>query len=129
MIGFLLNTLCSLAPTRLLGIPESFPFRESRITGLGDASGLAVRKIRFKDILNADLDVEEEATLKAALIETSIKLVDTAADMWIGKSSFEEIFNPALRVYQQLSSKGCHEQLPRTIQVSRSHLSRTNQAG
>jgi nucleolar protein 14 len=117
MIGFLANTLSSLAPTKLSAEASSYPRHESRIAGMKNAKGVAVRNIKFEDAFNADLGAQEEATLKASLIGASIKLVDAAADMWIDKSAFQEVFEPALSVYRHLGSKGNYAQLPSAIQV------------
>jgi nucleolar protein 14 len=117
VVGFLLNTLCALSPTKPASIPGSFPYHEAKLTRLEGAHDVLVRRLRLVDIINGVSDVDGEKTIKVGLMDTSIKLLDAAADLWNGKSAFEEVFNPALKILRHLGGKSCHVELPENIQV------------
>ncbi|ELR10502.1 nucleolar complex protein 14 [Pseudogymnoascus destructans] len=113
--AFLLNTLCALGPTKMGNVPANFPYHEPKFDSRLDA--LPEQKTRMLTLMDCSiqyLSPEDENQLKAALLETSIKLFDAAADVWTEKSGFPETFSPALKVLKHLGSKACREHLPRS---------------
>jgi nucleolar protein 14 len=118
LVGFLLNTLCALAPTKLSKVPGCFHYHDSKVPRLDNAQDISVRKLSLIDARNLDLSLQDEIALKLSLLETSLKVIGTAADVWTGKPAFQEVFDPALRIIQHFSSKGCHSKLPKSIQVN-----------
>ncbi len=117
IVGFLLNNLCALSPARPERIPGSFAYHESKLPRLEDAHDVQVRKLSISDIKDRELSPEGDIALKLALIEASIKLLDAAAETWIGKSAFREVFDPVLEILRHLGGKLCRGKLPGSIQV------------
>jgi nucleolar protein 14 len=115
--GFLLNTICALCPRRPSTIPQTFAYHESKLDRIDDAHDIQTRNLKFSDTKNQVLGWQEEAVLKATLVETSIKLINAAADMWTGKPAFQEVFDPAFTILRHLGGKTCHEKLPGSTQV------------
>jgi nucleolar protein 14 len=104
-------------------VPANFPYHEPKFDSRLDA--LPEQKTRMLTLMDCsiqDLSPEEETELKAALLETSIKLFDVAADVWTEKSGFPETFSPALKVLKHLGSKACREHLPRSTTVRLNYL-------
>jgi nucleolar protein 14 len=48
--------------------------------------------------------IRDPEALKVALLDTTARLLDAAADLWSGKEAFYETFEPALRVLKHLNS-------------------------
>jgi nucleolar protein 14 len=116
--GFVMNTLCALAPLKMPKVPGNFPYHEPKSDFRVDAgSGQSTRMLTLLDTTSRDLSSEEETEVEVALVETSIKLLDAAADVWTGKSAFPEIFTPALKVLRHFEGKACRQKLPESVQV------------
>lgn len=122
VMGFLLNTVCALCPRRLSTTPETFVYHESKLGRIDDGHNIQTRNLNFYDTKNQVLNGQAETALKTILLETSIKLLDTVADIWTGKPAFQEVFDPALTILRHLGSKACREKLPRSTQVSSKNL-------
>ncbi|KAI0482815.1 Nop14-like protein [Xylariaceae sp. FL0804] len=114
VMNFCLNTLVSLAPTRTDKQLGNFPRHEpSPGTRIKNASHVSVRKMGLLDCIeNEHLINEEAASAKVAVVDTTLQLLETAADMYSGKSSFIESFEPVVHVLAQLSTKPCKAMLP-----------------
>lgn len=119
LVGFLLNTICALIPTKLSKVPGCFHYHDSKVTRLHNAEHIVVRKLSLADTKKQVLSSQDEIELKLSLLETSVKAIDAAADVWTGKPAFQEIFDSALRVLQYCSCKACRLKLPECIQVNR----------
>lgn len=117
VIGFLLNTLCAFCPLKPPKIPGTFAYHESQISRLGDAHNAQTGKLNLLATRNKVLDLQEEMVLKATLIETSIRLLDTASDTWNGMLSFQEVFDPASTILRHLEANKCLGRLPASTQV------------
>jgi nucleolar protein 14 len=117
VIGFLLNALCALCPSKLSKIPATFAFHDSKISRLDYAHDVQIRCLNLLDTNNQVLDLQEETTLKITLIETSIRLLDAAADTWTGKLSFQEVFEPTLTILRHIGASDYHRKLPTSAQV------------
>ncbi|KAH0544459.1 hypothetical protein FGG08_001356 [Glutinoglossum americanum] len=113
VMNYVLNALCILAPARLRVVPGNFPYHEpASPLRLQNAVAGHVHCLRFWDILPQELPDGEKSRLKAALIETHVTLIDSAAELWAGKSAFYEVFEPAFKVLQFLAGKECRKWLP-----------------
>lgn len=113
VINFVLNTVCALAPVpspaQLGNFPIHNPPAASRIES---AKTAAPRRLTFVDCLQADLDNSQTASLKVAILDTTLQALDSAADTWTGKSSFIETFGQGISVLKHLISPSCRPHLP-----------------
>ena len=122
VVGFLMNTLCAVAPAKMSKIPANFPYHEPKGDFRIDAPAAATRMLSLKDTINRDIsDVEAEA-VESALAITCLSLLDAAADTWNGKSSFLEIFRPAEKVVKHFTTKKCSGRLPKSLKVCLAEL-------
>ncbi|RDA94467.1 hypothetical protein CP533_2236 [Ophiocordyceps camponoti-saundersi (nom. inval.)] len=116
VLNFCLNTLCALSPvspTEQLGnFPEHEPSCGTRIE---NAQAIPLRRLRFADCDSSDVEGEQAASLKVALFDTCLQVVDSAAELWSGKSAFLETFDQAARVIRHSRSEGCREHLPEQL--------------
>ena len=117
LVSFIENTLCALAPAKLSKIPGSFPYHEPKRSVRIDDDSTVSRSLAFFDCISQELSEQEEDSLKIALLETNIKILDATADLWTGKSAFTEVFEPSLKIFQHLGSKICRTKLPQSSQV------------
>jgi nucleolar protein 14 len=112
VMNFSLNTICSLSPTAPSLLLGNFPVHEppagSRIQ---KARAVDLRRLNFSDCLPENSQ-EGGKTLKISLLTTSIQLLDAAADLWTGRSSFLETFSQAIDVLKHVNSKASREHLP-----------------
>lgn len=120
VINFIENSLCVLAPTKMPKRPGNFPYHEPRTPVRIDHSTDPTRKLAFYDCFARDLSDKEERSLKLALLETNLKLIEVATDTWNGSSAFFEVFEPVLRIVQHLGS--CRAALPKDTQFLISKL-------
>lgn len=116
--SFIENTLCALAPTKLLKIPGFFPYHEPKSSVRIVKAEASVRQIDFFDCVSMKLSADDEESLKVALLDASIKILNASADLWTDKSAFFEIYEPALTILKHLGSKSCSSKLPESSQVS-----------
>jgi len=117
LVSFIENSLCALAPTKLLKIPGSFPYHEPKSFVRIDNVSTLSRSLIFYDCVSQELSEQEEDSLKIALLETNIKILDATADLWTGRSAFTEVFEPSLKIFQHLGSKSCRTKLPQSSQA------------
>ncbi|KAK1972970.1 Nop14-like family protein [Colletotrichum sublineola] len=125
VMSFALNTLCAIAPSAISKGAGSFPIHEP-------ASGIRVsnaRKTELRQLSPADCAIVEVSgaeaeSKKAALLGTTLQLLSAAADIWTGKPSFQETFQPALDVVAHLGSKASRSKLPEALgeQLDKSKL-------
>ncbi len=111
LINFIENTLCALAPTKLVKLPGAFPYHEPKNSVCIKSCSTAPRKPRFYECFPQGIPAEEEDSVKVALLVTNLNLLEAAADIWIGKAAFTEIFEPALKIVRHLESKTSREKL------------------
>ncbi|KAM0167493.1 hypothetical protein ACHAQE_000387 [Botrytis cinerea] len=115
--GFIENTLCALAPTKLAKIPGSFPYHEPKSSVRIEKASASDRQIEFYDCIPQELSADDEESLKVALLEANIKILNSSADLWSEKSAFTEVFEPALTILKHLGSKSCRPKLPESSQT------------
>ncbi|EHK15639.1 uncharacterized protein TRIVIDRAFT_123214, partial [Trichoderma virens Gv29-8] len=112
VMNFSLNTICSLSPTAPSLLLGNFPVHEppagSRIQ---KARAVELKRLNFSDCLPENSQ-EGGKALKISLLTTSIQLLDAAADLWTGRSSFLETFSQAIDVLKHVNSKASREHLP-----------------
>ncbi|KAH6671234.1 nucleolar protein 14 [Halenospora varia] len=116
LMSFVENALCVLAPEELSKLPGNFPYHEPKCSVRIQATPKSARHLSMKDCLLQNLSEADEESLKAALLETNLSLLEAAADAWVDKSAFTEVFEPALKIIQHLGSKTCRSTLPSDTQ-------------
>ncbi|QSZ31233.1 hypothetical protein DSL72_000796 [Monilinia vaccinii-corymbosi] len=116
--SFIENTLCALAPTKIPKIPGCFPYHEPKSSVRIEKATASDRQIDFYDCVPQELSADDEESLKLALLEASIKILNASADLWTDKSAFTEVFEPALTILQHLGSQSCKSKLPESTQTS-----------
>ncbi|KAF7559789.1 hypothetical protein G7046_g4378 [Stylonectria norvegica] len=117
VINFCLNTLCALAPVASAKQLGNFPLHGPQ-TGnrLEAASKTTPRKLNFSDCLaDGDLKRSEIKSLQVAILDTTLQVLEVAADTWAGKSSFLETFDQVVNVIKHLKGKSCRPQLPASL--------------
>jgi nucleolar protein 14 len=118
VLGYLLNTLCALAPVKLSDISGSFPYHEPKSNfRLNGSRELAVRAPTVADTIDRVLSDQDTTALEAILMETSIRLLDVASDTWTAKPSFFELFESVSGVLKHLETRPCQGKLPQSTQV------------
>ncbi|ROT37309.1 Nop14-like protein [Sodiomyces alkalinus F11] len=100
-MNFCLNTL-ALAVSGPL--PGNFPFHEPADGLRVAAAAKEDRKMKITDCVPQEHTKAEAEVIKAALIGTTIQLLEASADLWAGKASFLETFAPALRILESITS-------------------------
>ncbi|KAI8632062.1 Nop14-like protein [Xylariaceae sp. FL1651] len=112
-MNFCLNTLVSLAPMKtgekLGNFPQHEPVPGIRIAG---SSKISVRKLKVTDCVAQFSSTEESLSTKIATMDTTLQLLETASQLYAGKTSFYESFQPAVHVLDHLSKASCKSQLP-----------------
>ena len=111
LISFIENTLCALAPSRLVKLPGNFPYHEPKSSIRIEDGSVVPKNPSFYDCVPRDMSAEEEETAKVALLVTILSLLDAAADIWTGRAAFTEVFEPALKILQHLQSRKCRSKL------------------
>jgi nucleolar protein 14 len=128
VMNFIENTLSCLAPVPIAKVPGRFPYHEPKTSQRIQKTPNSARKLAFYDCAPQELSEVEEESLKAALMDTNLSLLSAAADTWVEKSAFTEVFAPALKIVQHLSTKKCCSKLSETTQVSANDLYPSNLA-
>ncbi|KAH1364061.1 hypothetical protein KXX33_002122 [Aspergillus fumigatus] len=131
-INYVLNALCNLCPTEPTSSLGFFPARGSQESlRLIPSKQLNPRKLRFWDIATAQSDQRAQDELKLSLIHTFVTLLNSASDLWAGKSAFFEIFEQVQRVLRHVSksakgklSSTVQDTLQSTLDKLDTHLSR-----
>lgn len=114
LMNFTLNTLVALSPIKP-NWTSVFPLHEPpsgmRVKG---AKSVKVRKLSYLDCsAKSNSSADKIAESKIAIIDTTIKTLDAAMEIWMGKSSFIETFNPFATVLAHLGT--CHIELPKAL--------------
>jgi len=117
VVNFIENTLCSLAPSKLVKLPGNFPYHEPKLSLRIESAPSSTLQLKFYDCVSRDLSEEENELLKAALVETNVRLLNSAVDTWVGKDAFIEVFEPALKIVEHLLSKKCRTKIRESTQV------------
>ncbi|KAL2136047.1 hypothetical protein VTI74DRAFT_5783 [Chaetomium olivicolor] len=117
LMNFCLNTLCSLAHEKSQENLGFFPIHEPaagiRIKG---ASKTTIRQLNCSDCQpKQSLSTGDEASLKVAILSTTVATLKAAAETWHKLSSFYETFHPALLVLQHLTSKSNATHIPSAL--------------
>jgi nucleolar protein 14 len=131
-VNYVLNALCNLCPTAPNSSLGFFPTRgPQEQLRLIPSKQLNPRKLQFWDIAAAPSDQRAQDELKLSLIHTFITLLNSASDLWAGKSAFFEIFSPVQQVLRHVgkSTKGklpsaVQDNLQSTLDKLDAHLSR-----
>ncbi|RFU32006.1 hypothetical protein B7463_g4309, partial [Scytalidium lignicola] len=116
VMSFAQNCLCVLAPAKFSKVPGNFPYHEPKSPLRIVKSKAVSRKLSFFDCTAKDLSEQEESSLKIALLESNISILDSAADRWTGQSAFNEVFEPTLQIMQHLGGAACRSKLSESTQ-------------
>ncbi|KAI0189356.1 Nop14-like family protein [Xylaria flabelliformis] len=115
-MNFCLNTLTSLAPTKpgkkLGNFPQHDPVSGIRITG---ATEIEVRRLKATDCIVIPESGKEDLSIKISVLDTTLQLLDTASQLYAGKPSFIESFEPVVLTLDHLSKGSCKPQLPAVL--------------
>lgn len=113
VINFILNTLCSLAPTAPALQLGRFPLHESEAAVRAKGAKEAVpRRLNFADCVQTGVQGKKAADVKIAILDTALQVCDAAADAWTGKDAFVETFDQVLEVVRHLSRQKSRTHLP-----------------
>ncbi|KAI0859565.1 nucleolar protein 14 [Xylaria cubensis] len=115
-MNFCLNTLTSLAPTKpgkkLGNFPQHEPVSGIRITG---ATEIEVRRLKVTDCVVIPKSGKEDLSIKISVLDTTLQLLDTASQLYAGKPSFIESFEPVVLTLDHLTKGSCKSQLPAVL--------------
>ncbi|UNI14521.1 nucleolar complex protein 14 [Purpureocillium takamizusanense] len=113
LVNSCLNTICALAPTPSPKQSGNFPQHDppTKIR-LQNATGVSPRKLSFADCLVSDIKGRDATSLKVAILDTTMQILDAGADLWAGKEAFPEIFNQVASVLKLLGGQSNRVQLP-----------------
>ncbi|KAH8175784.1 nop14-like family protein [Sarocladium implicatum] len=116
VLNFTLNTILALAPTTTASPIGNFPVHAPasgcRISG---AQTAALRRLSFEDCIASELGAKDTKSLQVAILDTSVQVCSTAADIWVGKDAFQETFSQVVSVFAHLSTKSNRKQLPSAL--------------
>lgn len=113
VVNFTLNTICAIAPVSQRTQSGGFPLHEP-VSGIrvSKAKAVKLRQLNFLDCVSVGLEAEKANDVKIALLDTSVQILDAAAELWTGKGAFLETFDQAANVFKHLSGKACRSHLP-----------------
>lgn len=116
VLNFSLNTMLALAPTAAESPAGYFPIhappKGARISG---AQAAKLRRLSFGDCIASNLGDDEARVVKVAILDTSAQVCGVAADIWTGKSSFQDTFAQAVSVLAHLSTKANRKHMPKAL--------------
>jgi nucleolar protein 14 len=116
ILNFCLNTMLALAPMAAESPAGNFPIHTPpngmRTSG---AQAAALRRLSFEDCVTSDLDSKKTNVLKVSILDTSAQICGVAADIWTGKSSFQETFTQAVSVLAHLQAKANRKHIPMAL--------------
>ncbi|KAK8020249.1 nucleosome assembly protein [Apiospora arundinis] len=114
LINFNLNTLLALAPQPRKNVP--FPMHELPAGyRVNNAQAAEIRKLNCYDCVESERSAKEQNVFKIAIIDSTIKVLEAAATLWVDKSSFIETFEPFKQLLGHLSSKPCRSHFPDSL--------------
>ncbi|PWW76279.1 Nop14-like protein [Tuber magnatum] len=107
---FVLRALSLLAPVRQEKLSGTFPYEEPeaslRIQKPPQKETVEVRKMNFADIFNAEeKSGADRRDIQLSLLATLASLLERMATLWVGKTAFKMIFEPALEIIEHLLHK------------------------
>ena len=110
VVNYVLNALYILSPVKPKHLPGLFPRRSPpdslRIHCTSDTIEKR-RPLSFWDVLSATHCTEaDDQTLKIALVETQIAIVQNMAELWAEKSAFGEVFSTIYSVLRFIQESG-----------------------
>ncbi|KAL8842389.1 MAG: hypothetical protein Q9170_000517 [Blastenia crenularia] len=107
--NYMLNALWALAPGQPSKITGAFPVH-SLLSSFRIKTGSigSPRSLKFWDtILSHNIPQGEEEELKLSLLNALLTLCGVMANLWAGKSAFNEIVEPIAACLSHLTSKAC----------------------
>lgn len=114
VMNFSFNTLYALAPVKPKAAHIPSPLHEmTSELRLSKSSKLEVRSLRPLDCV--EIQKGDVTATSAAVVNTALRILDAAAELWTGKAAFIESFSPALRILTHYQTKACRAELPRAL--------------
>ncbi|KAL8729835.1 MAG: hypothetical protein Q9166_004476 [cf. Caloplaca sp. 2 TL-2023] len=113
LLHYTLNAVCALAPVQPGKATISFPLRpvSQSFRVRGEPNGNP-KRLKFWDIITTENSLEgSKEALKLALLNTLMIMYSSMAELWTGKSAFNEIFEPVAAVLGHLASKACSSKI------------------
>ncbi|KAG0125665.1 nucleolar protein 14 [Tuber indicum] len=106
---FVLRALSLLAPVRQEKLSGTFPYEEPeaslRIQKPPQKETMEARKMNFADIFGAEKSGADMRDIQLSLLATLASLLESMAGLWVGKTAFTMIFEPALEIIEHLLHK------------------------
>ncbi|KAF4343410.1 NOP14-like protein [Fusarium beomiforme] len=116
VINFSLNTLSALAPVAASKKVGNFPLHNAPESIRTEAAAKAeLRRLNFSDCIEQEVKKGEATARKVVILDTTVQVIEAAADTWTGKSAFIETFGQVASVLKHLSSKACRSHLPAAL--------------
>ncbi|GAP86207.1 putative Nop14-like family protein [Rosellinia necatrix] len=115
-MNFCLNTLTSLAPiksTKRQGnFPQHEPTSDIRIMG---ASEFEIKKLNPINCVTPPSSEKEDLSIRVAILYITIRLLDTASQLYASKPAFNESFGPVVLALDHLAEGPCKAHLPAAL--------------
>lgn len=113
LINFTLNTIYCLSPIKAKGQLGNFPYHAPLAdVQIRNAKSARCRRLNFFDCSAETLEEPDVSIVKISVLDTSLKILGEAADMWSGKSSFIETFEKTIDILKHVASSACRVHLP-----------------
>ena len=122
VVNYVLNALSVLAPVKPPKHLGYFPRHNLpsslRMQPLSSNGGIEDGKMQFWEVDHVDgINPGADESLKFALLQMNLALVDTMAELWVYMSAVPEIFDPFVRVLEHLSQNQCLSKFCSSLQV------------
>ncbi|KAI1281055.1 nucleolar protein 14 [Xylaria sp. FL0933] len=112
-MNFSLNTIVSLAPAKPTEKLDNFPQHEPALgVRITSASKVEVKKLKATDCVTSPSSEGADLTIRIATLDTTLQLLDVASQLYAGKTSFIETFEPVLLALRHLTKNSCKSHLP-----------------
>ena len=80
-----------------------------------NAQSVKVRKLNCYDCVGNASSSTEQAALRVAILDTTIRVLEAAADLWMSKPAVLETFGPFKLLLDHLATKACKAHLPEAL--------------
>lgn len=122
-VNYCLSALSMLSPTEIKQSLGPVFLRTPEVSLRLVSTESAVEKLKFWDVIGADISPDTTESVKASLMELFVTLLDSAATLWSSnKTAFIEIFHPAQTVLKQLQKASLPPQILTKIGSTLTHL-------
>lgn len=116
VINFVANTICAISPSAPRKEFGHFPLHQSAShLRIANASKASPRRLGFPDCIQTEYQGKEATILEVSILDTSLQILETAAETWAGKSAFAETMTQVVPLVQNLNGKKCRSHLPSVL--------------